>query len=333
MSSAPKIPTVQLPSGARMPVVGLGTWKSKPGEVKQAVKDAIDVGYRHFDCAFIYQNENEIGEAFAEKFKEGVVKREDLFICSKVWNTFHSKEAVKRGLAETLKSLQLDYLDLYIIHWPMGYLEGGDIVPWDKDGKMQHSDIDYVETWQALEEVQKSGKARDIGVSNFNVEQLKRIQAISSLPIAVNQIEVHVYNQNKELIQYCKQHNITIVGYSPLGSFDRPDDGLTSDYPPPLEDSSVKGIAEKHKKQPGQILLKYLLQQGYVVIPKSVRKERLQANLQLFDFELDAADQQALTQLCKGGHARACTMNQDWNHKHHPFPNQGKIRARGAVIQ
>jgi len=318
--SVPKIPSVKLASGASFPVIGLGTWKSKPGEVKQAVQDAIDVGYRHFDCAFVYENETEVGHAIKEKIQEGVVKREDLFITSKVWNTYHSKAGVQRGFSETLKCLQLDYLDLYLIHWPFGYQEGDKLFPEDQDGKRAHSDVDYVETWQALEELKKTGKVKDIGVSNFNIEQLKRVQEIATLPISVNQIEVHAYLRNKALIDYCKKSNIVVTAYSPLGSYDRPKGVDVTDYAPPLEDPFVKKMAEKYKKQPAQILLKILLQEGLVVIPKSVRKDRLQANLELFDFELEKNDLEELEKLDKEGKARACPMDGDYHHKHHPFP-------------
>ncbi|OQV16486.1 Aldose reductase [Hypsibius exemplaris] len=316
---APSVPTVKLPAGTPLPVIGLGTWKSSPGQVGQAVKDAIDLGYRHFDCAFIYQNEDEIGAAFAEKIKEGVVKREDLFVTSKIWNTFHSNQKVHEAIDKTLAALRFEYLDLLLIHWPFGYKEGGDLFPKDANDKMAHTDVDYVETWKALEEVHKAGKAKNIGLSNFNVEQVQRVVENSTVAPACHQIEVHVYLQNKKLIDFSKSKGMVVVAYSPLGSNDRPKGPGFGDFPAPLEDAVVKKIAAKHKKQPGHVLLKFLLQQDLVVIPKSVSKERLKANLEVFDFTLDNEDLNELQKLDKHGEYRACTMGQDNSHIYYPF--------------
>jgi len=310
---------VKLNSGASFPTIGLGTWKSAPGEVKQAVKNAIDIGYRHFDCALIYENEDEIGEAFAEKIKEGVITRKDIFVTGKLWNTYHSKQKVHEAIDKTLKSLRLDYLDLYLIHWPFAYTEDGPLVPKDKDGKITHLDVDYLESWKGMEEVHKAGKAKDIGLSNFNIEQVQRVFDNAAVPPAVHQIEVHVYLQNKKLIDFSKSKKMVVTAYSPLGSNDRPKGPGFGAYPAPLDDPVVKKIADKHKKQPGHILLKFLLQHDLVIIPKSVSKERLKSNLELFDFTLDKEDLTELAKLDKEGEYRACTMGSDSGHKFYPF--------------
>ncbi|OQV25095.1 1,5-anhydro-D-fructose reductase [Hypsibius exemplaris] len=316
----PKIPTVRLASGSNLPVIGLGTWQANPGQVKEAVREAIELGYRHFDCAHIYGNEEEIGEAFAEKIKDGVVKREELFVTSKVWNNSHSTAAVHAALDKTLKALRLDYLDLYIIHWPFGYQEGGpDPSPKDPTGKVIPSDIDYLETYRALEELQKAGKLKNIGLSNFNIEQTRRVVENCSIAPSSNQFEVHVYLQNRELVDYCKSQNIVVVAYSPLGSNERTKSADFIAFPPPLEDAVVKKIADKHKKLPGHVLLKFLLQQDLVVIPKSSNKERLKSNLELFDFTLDKDDLTQLASLDKKGDYRCWTMGRDADHKYYPF--------------
>jgi len=197
MSSA-KVPTIKLNTGDSIPAFGLGTWKSSPGVVYETVKDAIDVGYRHIDCALVYGNENEVGAGIQEKIKEGVVKREDLFITSKVWNTYHSTHKVKECLQETLKSLGTEYVDLYLIHWPFGYQEGGELFPKNAEGTVILNDIDYLDTWKGMEECFKLGLAKAIGLSNFNHEQIDRVLSVATVKPAVLQVECHPYlNQKK----------------------------------------------------------------------------------------------------------------------------------------
>lgn len=163
-------------------------FQSKPGEVTQAVKDAIDIGYRHIDCAHVYGNEKEVGEAITAKIKEGVVKREDLFITSKLWNTFHSSSLVEPAIRETLKNLTLDYVDLYLIHWPMGYKEGGELFPMTPEGKPISSNVDWLDTWKGMEQVYEKGLAKNIGISNFNSEQIERLLKNCKVKPAANQV-------------------------------------------------------------------------------------------------------------------------------------------------
>ncbi|XP_023029505.2 aldo-keto reductase 1B [Leptinotarsa decemlineata] len=310
-----KVPKVKLNSGYEIPQFGLGTWKSKPGEVEQAVKDAIDIGYRHIDCAYIYGNEKEVGAALKAKFEDGTVKREDLFVTSKLWNTFHRPDLVPGAVKESLKNLGLEYLDLYLIHWPQGYKEDGETFPRDAAGNILFSDVDYVDTWKAMEEVAKRGYAKSIGVSNFNKSQLERVLAAASIKPAVNQVECHPYLNQSKLIDFCRSKGIAVTGYSPLGSPDRP--WATPEEPQLMDDPKLKELAKKYNKTPAQILLRYPIERGVITIPKSVTKSRIQQNFEIFDFSLSKEDVAYLDTFdCNG---RFCPMTASLGHKYHPF--------------
>lgn len=304
-------------NGIKVPLLGLGTWKSKPGEVKNAIKTAIDAGYRHFDGAFSYENEKEVGNAYHEKIADGTVKREDLFITTKLWATYHRPERVEYGLRLSLKALQLDYVDLYLIHTPMGIQYKGDDVlfPNGENGEFLADDICPTETWKAMEKLVEKGLTKSIGVSNFTIRQMEDILKIAKVPIATNQVENHPCLDQKEMTDFCKSKNILITSYSPFGSPDRP---WASDKDPNLlEDPVVKEIAGGKGCTPGQLLIAYHLCQGFLCIPKSVTPSRIQQNFQSLDVQLNDNDINKLDTLACD--YRACTIHFWKNHVHYPF--------------
>jgi len=286
------VPRLTLNNGLGMPAFGLGTWKSKPGEVAAAVTAAIDAGYRHIDAALCYQNENEVGEAISGRIGAGVVKREDLWVTTKCWSAFHSKAKARECLLTSLKDLKLDYVDLYLIHWPMGFKEDAGLFPKDAADKLIASDVDYLETWAAFEEFVDEGLVKSIGVSNFNSEQVARVLDNCRIKPAMNQVEIHPYFNNGKLVDFCHSRGVAVTAYSPLGSPDRP--WAKPDDPSLLDDPKVKAIAEKYNKSPAQVLIRFALDRGLVVIPKSVTASRIKQNFEVFDFALSKEDLSAI---------------------------------------
>ncbi|MEH6784125.1 MAG: aldo/keto reductase [Alcanivorax jadensis] len=288
--------TLTFPNGDTMPQLGLGTWKSQPGEVYEAVKAAIEMGYRHIDCAHIYGNEDEIGQALQDVFAAGTVQREDLWITSKLWNSDHAPKDVQPALETTLNNLKLDYLDLYLMHWPVA-LKKGVPFPQSGDDMVSLNDLPVATTWAAMEALVDNNLTRQIGVSNFSVTKLEDLVSKARLKPAMNQIELHPYLQQTAMLRFCQQQGIHLTAYSPLGSSDRPAGLKAEDEPVLLEDPIIHDIADNHSASPAQVLIAWALQRGTAVIPKSVNPQRLQQNLAAADLTLSEDDMQAIAEL------------------------------------
>ncbi|XP_018330425.1 aldose reductase-like isoform X2 [Agrilus planipennis] len=276
---------------------------------------AIEIGYRHIDCAHVYENEKEIGTGISMKISDRTVKRHELYITSKLWNTFHEPCLVKPAIEMSLSNLKIDYLDLYLIHWPFAWKAGDDLFPKTNEGRIIFSKVDYVDTWRAMEEVCKKGLTMSIGVSNFNERQLDRVLQIAEIPPVTNQIELHPYLTQKHLTEYCKSRSVTLTAFSPLGSPGRPNQSIGE--PQLLEDKGLKELARKYNKTPAQILLRYQVQQGRIVIPKSATPKRIKENTEIFDFEISKNDMEYIHTFNKNLRYRAGIESTD--HEHYPF--------------
>lgn len=277
-----------------IPPIALGTWKSNnPDELKEAIRYAVEeAGYRHIDCAACYENEKVVGEALKELFDRGVVKREELWITSKLWCTKHKKELVEVGLKNTLADLQLDYLDLYLMHYPCAFkvTENDDLFPREtEDGPvLMDTEVSVFETWKAMEELVDKKLCRYIGVSNFSINMLERLKYNPEVKIQpyANQIEYHLYMQQGPLIKYLKENGILFEGYSPLGT----NDWRKPEEPCVLEDPVLNEVATEVKKSVGQVALRFLQQNnpGCILLAKSVHPERIKMNIDLgFDLSDD----------------------------------------------
>ncbi|KAL4224975.1 Alcohol dehydrogenase [NADP(+)] [Mactra antiquata] len=304
-----------LRGGLKMPALGLGTYGPGQGDedVFNAVHTAVKNGYRLLDCAPIYRNERAVGSAIKKLIIEGTIQREDIFVCSKLWNSCHRPDLVRDSLKKSLDDLGLKYLDLYIIHWPYALQEGGDFIPTDENGKVLYSDVDYVDTWKALEDCVDEGLVRNIGVSNFNCRQLKRVLDIARIKPQINQAECHLHLSNEKLANYCQENGVIFQSYSPFGS-----PGHKSEPSPTcLAEPTLLEIAKVKNKTPAQITLRFLLQRGFSVVPKSFTSSRIIENYKIFDFELSDSEIKQLLDLNKN--IRLNTEDIAKEHKDYPF--------------
>jgi alcohol dehydrogenase (NADP+) len=290
---------VSVAEGHRIPALGLGTWKSNKGDVASAVSEAIKIGYRHIDCAPIYMNEQEVGTALCTALKSGQVQREELWITSKLWNNAHAKKHVRPALEKTLRDLQLDYLDLFLIHWPV-HFQANVMFPRKPEEFVAPEAIPITETWQAMETLVEKGLCRFIGVCNFNLGRLQELKTQVNTQPLINQIELHPYLQQVEMLEYCRENRTLLTAYSPLGSGDRPAGMKKADEPSLLGHPTIVEIAAKQNITPGQVLLAWALARGTVVIPKSVNPGRLRENFAAADLSLDPMDIMAINSLEAG---------------------------------
>jgi 2,5-diketo-D-gluconate reductase A len=261
------VPTIALNNGVEIPQLGFGVYQIPPEETAAAVRTALEVGYRHIDTAEMYGNEKEVGQAV----RESGVDRSEVFVTSKLNNGFHARDDALRAFDQTLADLGFEQLDLFLVHWPLPTI-----------------DVDYVETWKAMEEIYASGRCRAIGVSNFQAHHLRRLFGETQVRPAVNQIEVHPYLANDEVRAFDADHEIVTEAWSPIAQ------GKV------LDDPAITTIAEKLGRTPAQVVLRWHVQRGDVVFPKSVTRSRVEENFALFDFELDTSDMAAISGLDRG---------------------------------
>ena len=291
--------SVAFANGDRLPLLGLGTWKSDPGLVGSAVREAIRQGYRHIDCASIYGNEPEVGAAICGAIADGEVTREELWITSKLWCNSHGRENVEPALRKTLADLGLAWLDLYLIHWPVA-IDPAVGFPSSASEVLPPSAERLRATWAGMEAVLEAGLTRHIGVSNYSIRKLQDLLAHGRLRPEVNQVELHPLLQQPELVAFCNAHGIHLTAYSPLGSGDRPAQLKAADEPVLLENPVIAAIAAEHGCTAAQVLLAWHLSRGIATIPKSVRAERLRENLAAAAIELSPADQERIAALDQG---------------------------------
>jgi len=278
---------INLNDGNSIPQIGLGTWLSEPGEVKTAVEVAVKAGYRHLDLAKIYKNQSEVGEAL-KNLIPSVVKREELFLTSKLWNNAHKPHLVEKAYDDTLKELGVDALDLYLVHWPVPLESGDDISNLLPKGNDDTMNLDLkttlVDTWKALIQLQKSGRVKSIGVSNFTEPHIEGIIKATGVVPAVNQIELHPLLHQHDLVEYCRIKGIHVTAYSPLGN----SGGYGKDSVDILGSKQVTEVAKELGVEAGQVLIAWGAKRGTSVIPKSVNPKRIEQNFQ----EVELSDKQ-----------------------------------------
>lgn len=293
-------------SGDQLPSVGLGVWKIDPADVGAVVNTAIEIGYRHLDCACDYGNEVGVGDGIREAIDSGVCTRQDLWITSKLWNTYHAPEHVRPALEKSLDDLGTDYLDLYLIHFPISlkyvpiesrYPPGWLCDPDAENPQMEFSPVPIQETWQAMEELVREGLVKNIGICNFSTGLLRDLLSYANIRPSVLQVELHPYLTQEKLLRYCREEEIAVTAFSPLGALSYVPIGMAEKKESVLEEPIVAAIAERTGKTAAQVVLRWGIQRGTSIVAKTSHKDRLKENLDLFDFELNAEEMQAISAL------------------------------------
>ena len=299
-------PTLSLATGAKLPVIGLGLWKIPKPDAANLVQHAIRTGYRHLDAACDYGNEPEVGDGIRAALASGACRREDLWVTSKLWNTYHAKQHVRPALERTLRDLQLDYLDLYLVHFPIvqeyvpfdeRYPPGWFHDPTAPNPSMKPAKVPLAETWAAMEDLVAAGLVRQIGVSNYGTSQIRDLLSYARIPPTVLQVELHPCLTQEKLLRYCRENDIAVTGFSPLGAPSYVPLGMASAEENVLELPVVRTIAAKHSKTPAQVVLRWGVQRGTAIVPKTANPARLTENLNLFDFQLTPDEMAAISAL------------------------------------
>lgn len=292
-----------------MPAVGLGTWKIENDSTAEVVRRAAEIGYRHFDCASDYGNEREVGEGLAAVIRDGVCPRDDLWLTSKLWNTDHRPQHVRTALERTLSDLGLDRLDLYLIHFPIAlehvphdvrYPAGWLHDPDAANPAMKPIRVPIAQTWRAMEGLVRAGLTDRIGVCNFGVSLLRDLLSYALIPPAVLQVESHPRLAQEKLLRFCQESGVAFTAFSPLGAQSYFSLGMAHEADSLLRHPVVESISQARGRSPAQVLLRWGVQRGTSVIPKSTNAERLSENLAVFDFELDDVEMAALTDIDEG---------------------------------
>lgn len=332
---------VRLSSGHLMPVVGLGTWQAASDTITRAVLFALNIGYRHFDTAYNYKNEEAIGYALEKWCEAEGNTRENLFVTTKLPHVANRPSDVEKYLSKSLKLLRLNYVDLYLVHMPFTFVadETGDAPAKNEDGYVELDKTDHIAVWREMEKQVKAGKVRSIGVSNFNRKQLERLCKEATIQPSCLQIELHAALQQKELRDFCKEKNIIVTAYSPLGSPGSrqhfQDKYKLSVVPPDLLNNEVvKELANKYERTPAQILLRHLIQLGVVIIPKSTNSTRIAENAEVFDFKLSDDDMNKMSTLDQGSEGRILNFlffKGVENHPEYPFTQEIKNKKSSEL--
>ncbi len=301
--------TLPVAGGAQMPSLGLGLWKIDNSVTAEMVVMAIRAGYRHLDAACDYGNEKEAGQGIREAIQLGLCTRAELWVTSKLWNTYHRREHVRPALERSLADLGLDYLDLYLVHFPIcltyvpieeRYPPGWYADPQAANPKMQSDCVPIAETWQAMEQLHRAGLTRHIGVSNFGCSLIRDLLSYANVRPTVLQVESHPYLVQANLLRYCQQEQIAYTAFSPLGAGSYVQLGMAQASDSVLSHPTVLEIAARHHRSPAQIVLRWGVQRGTAVIPKTSRPERLVENISLYDFNLSDQEMSEIGGLDRG---------------------------------